>query len=243
MTVNQIVAPTVSIAASPGNSICAGEQVTFSATITNGGTTPVYQWKVNGNNGGTNSSSFSSTTLAQGDVVTCQLTSNVNCPSPNPVTSTGITMTVIALPANPANPTSNSPQCASVGVTLTRNGTPPAGQTWYWQTSPTGTSTTNSGSTFTAAASGTYYIASRTTTNGCWSAGAGSVTVVVNANPTVTPTATAATICAGQSSTLAANATAGSGTISTYAWSANASLGNVSGGAVSPTPMPPTRSL
>jgi hypothetical protein len=29
------------------------------------------------------------------------------------------------LPTNPGNPTSNSPQCADAGVTLTRSGTPP----------------------------------------------------------------------------------------------------------------------
>ena len=50
----------------------------------------------------------------------------------------------VAIPADPANPTSNSPQCSPPGVTLTSSGIPPAGETWYWQISATGTSTANS---------------------------------------------------------------------------------------------------
>src|SRR6476660_7174869 len=67
---------------------------------------------------------------------------------------------VLAQPSDPGNPTSNSPQCSNPGVTLTANGTPPVGETWYWQTSATGTSTANSGSTYVVTTSGTYYIRS-----------------------------------------------------------------------------------
>src|SRR6185436_1706580 len=94
-----------------------------------------------------------------------------------------VTVTVNPLPADPGNPTSNSPQCADVGVTITRAGSPPAGVTWYWQTSPTGTSTTNSGSTLVVTTSGIYYIRAQDNTTGCWSAGTGSVTVTVNPLP------------------------------------------------------------
>ncbi len=46
----------------------------------------------------------------------------------------------------PADPTSNAPQCAIPGVTINFTGSAPAGETWYWQTSATGTSTANSAS-------------------------------------------------------------------------------------------------
>jgi hypothetical protein len=95
------------------------------------------------------------------------------------------TVTVNTPPANPANPTSNSPQCANVGVSLTRSGTPPAGETWYWQTSASGTNTDNSGTTFTVFSSGTYYIRARNNTTLCWSTGAGSLAVTVNQLPTI----------------------------------------------------------
>ena len=67
MTVTAAVAPSVSIAANPGNTICTGTSVTFTATPTNGGTTPSYQWKLNGANVGTNSNTYSNNALANGD--------------------------------------------------------------------------------------------------------------------------------------------------------------------------------
>src|SRR5581483_1783204 len=94
MSVNPIQVPSVSIAANPGTTICAGDNVTFTATPTNGGSSPVYQWKVNGGNVGANSNTYSSTSLSDADVVTCDLTSNAVCPTPATVTSNTITMTV-----------------------------------------------------------------------------------------------------------------------------------------------------
>lgn len=96
-----------------------------------------------------------------------------------------ITYTVVT-PANPSNPTSNSPQCNPPGVTLTRVGTPPAGVTWYWQTTALGTDTTNSGATFNVTTSGTYYLRARHDLTGCWSVGSGSTTVTVLTTPSIT---------------------------------------------------------
>jgi hypothetical protein len=87
--------PTVTIAADPGNSITPGTSVTFTATPTNGGSTPAYQWKVNGTNVGTDQATYTSTTLANGDVVTCEMTSNDPCADPATAMSNEITMEVI----------------------------------------------------------------------------------------------------------------------------------------------------
>ena len=92
----------------------------------------------------------------------------------------------VTLPASPGNPTSNSPQCNPPGVTLTRVGVPPAGVTWYWQTVSGGTSTANSGATFLATASGTYYLRAQDNVTGCWSTSEGSLAVTVNTTPTIT---------------------------------------------------------
>jgi hypothetical protein len=73
--------------------------VTFTATPTNEGTTPSYQWKVNGANVGANASTYTSTTLANSNVVTVVLTASNTCQSSNAVTSNGITTAVNALPA------------------------------------------------------------------------------------------------------------------------------------------------
>jgi hypothetical protein len=102
--------------------------------------------------------------------------------------------TVVTLPANPPNPTSNSPQCSDAGVTLVATGVPPVGETWFWQTSATGRSTTNSGSTYNVTSSGTYYIRSRNNTTLAWSSGAGSASVVI------TPDVAVPTFAAGASS-------------------------------------------
>ena len=83
------------------------------------------------------------------------------------------------LPANPANPVSNSPQCNPPGVQLSMVGSAPVGETWYWQTSAAGTSTLNSGSTYLVSTSGTYYLRSLNNTTLAWSAGAGSLSVTV----------------------------------------------------------------
>ncbi len=74
MAVNTNVTPSVAIALTTGsNPGCAGSSLTFTATPTNGGTTPAYQWKVNGSNVGTNSATFTTSSLTNGQVVTCEL--------------------------------------------------------------------------------------------------------------------------------------------------------------------------
>ena len=125
------------------------------------------------------------------------------------------TFTVNPLPANPSNPTSNSPQCSTPGVTLTRTGSVPVGETWYWQTIPLGTATTNSAATYVVSTSGTYYIRAQNNSTGCWSAASGSVTIVVNSVPTAaitpSPINAATGICFS-----------GSGAITSVSWAATA---------------------
>jgi len=86
----------VSISADPcisSSPIYAGVTVNLTATPTNGGTNPSFQWELNGSNVGTNSSTFSYTP-ANNDVVQCIMTSNLTCIRGNPSTSNSITFTV-----------------------------------------------------------------------------------------------------------------------------------------------------
>ncbi|MCX6251719.1 MAG: hypothetical protein NTX61_13320 [Bacteroidetes bacterium] len=96
MTVNANMPVSILISAS-NNPVCSGIPVTYTATPTNGGTTPVYLWKVNGINTGTNSTTYQYIPV-NGDLITCTLTSNLTCTSGNPATSNTITMGVAASP-------------------------------------------------------------------------------------------------------------------------------------------------
>ncbi len=93
VVVNPSLVPTVHITDGVyGDTVCTGNTITYTATETNGGTAPTYQWNVNGS-----VYSFSnpfSYVPANGDIVTCLLTSNYVCPLPATVTSNTITMTV-----------------------------------------------------------------------------------------------------------------------------------------------------
>ncbi|MCX6251858.1 MAG: hypothetical protein NTX61_14040 [Bacteroidetes bacterium] len=96
MTVNANMPVSISINASV-NPVCSGIPVTFTATPTNGGSSPVFQWKVNGINAGTNSSTYQYLPV-NGDVINCTLTSNLTCTSGNPATGNTITMAVASVP-------------------------------------------------------------------------------------------------------------------------------------------------
>jgi hypothetical protein len=73
------------------NTVDPCTSVTFTATPTFGGTTPLYQWKVNGVNVGTNSSTYAYFPT-DNDAVTCILTSNDLGAIGSPATSNTVTI-------------------------------------------------------------------------------------------------------------------------------------------------------
>ncbi len=97
VNVNPNIVPAVSIVANTGASICAGTSVIFTATPTNGGTTPSYQWYVGTTPVGTNSATYTTSALTNGNQVKVVMTSNVTCPLPPTATSNVLTMTVNTL--------------------------------------------------------------------------------------------------------------------------------------------------
>ena len=95
MVVNPLVTPAVTIAVNPTGAICAGTSITFTATPTNGGAAPTYQWKKGGVDiAGATGVTYTTTTAANGDSYTVTMTSNANCASPLTATSTAIVTTV-----------------------------------------------------------------------------------------------------------------------------------------------------
>jgi hypothetical protein len=122
MTVNPVVTPAVSIAITTGNNpSCSGSSLIFTATPSNGGLAPVYQWKVDGTNAGLNSETFTTNALTDGQVVSCVMTSNELCISPAAATSNNITMNITAV-INPsvtiAQTGGNNPMCSGDSATF-----------------------------------------------------------------------------------------------------------------------------
>lgn len=164
----------ISVSAITPSPVCIGSTITITGTNFTAGSTTV---TVNG-------TACSSVTVVNSTTITAVIEAGTTSGRVDVVNdgkrNNGIIISVNPAPVTPGNPTSNSPQCTPPGVTLTRTGTPPAGETWYWQTAAGNTDMTNSGATYNVTASGTYYIRARNNSTGCWSVGAGNLAVSVS---------------------------------------------------------------
>ena len=95
VTVNSEVTASVKIAASPSGSVKSGTTITFTATPTNGGSSPTYKWLKNGTTiSGATSSTYKSNTLANGNIISCVMTSDAACVTGSPATSNSITVSI-----------------------------------------------------------------------------------------------------------------------------------------------------
>ncbi|MBL0310853.1 MAG: T9SS type A sorting domain-containing protein [Bacteroidetes bacterium] len=134
IVVNPSIVPTIAITANPSNVICKGEPVSFSATVTNQGSSSVYDWTVNGTSV-SSTITFNPANLDSADLIKCTLTSNAPC-----VVNPGVSNT-IAMVVNQIPDVSFSLPVSSVckGGTLALSGGIPAGGTF----SGTGVTGTN----------------------------------------------------------------------------------------------------
>lgn len=236
VAVNPVVTPALSITASTAM-ICAGAQVTFTANPTNGGAAPSYQWQVNGVNAGTGNPVFASSSLANGDVVNCILSSNVACASSptafsnpipmlvNPLLTTGVTMNASA-----------NVICAGAAVSFTvsptNGGTAPSYQ-WLVNGNDAGANSPMfSSSSLTNGDVVSCVMTSNAicTVNPIATSNGLAVTVDPLVTPAVSITASATTVCASAPVSFVANPTNG-GTAPSYQWQLN----GVNTGTNSPT--------
>jgi len=95
MKVNMNPVPFVVIFPTPGDSICQGDAVTFTALPNNAGGTPQYRWVVNGQTAGGNSTAFTTSTLNNGDIVRCDMTENTKCSAPYTDQSNDVSIKVL----------------------------------------------------------------------------------------------------------------------------------------------------
>ena len=94
MTINTTTAPSVSLNASQ-NIICAGTPITFTANGANGGSSPTYNFYLNGNsvqNGAANT--YNNSALSNNDSVWVVITSNATCALPDTAKSNTQHLTV-----------------------------------------------------------------------------------------------------------------------------------------------------
>jgi len=117
ITVNPVNNHSVSIAANPGTTVCAGETVTVTATPVNSGS-PSYQWLLDGNPVGSDQDTYTFVPV-NGNQVSVEMTSTEIC-SANPATAAPITFTVnpMLVPAIVIDPAAPS-VCTGTNVTFT----------------------------------------------------------------------------------------------------------------------------
>lgn len=121
--------PTISVQPASANAY-AGTTATFSVTASGSGTLH-YQWKKNGTNVGTDSSSYTTPTLTTSDTgpYRCDVTDSAGTTSSNNAT---LTFPVPAITVQPTPQTVADGATATFSVTATSLGTP----TYQWQVNP-----------------------------------------------------------------------------------------------------------
>ncbi|MCZ8128736.1 MAG: Ig-like domain-containing protein [Microcystis sp. LE19-114.1B] len=187
---------------------------TFTVTATNVGASPTYQWKVNGANVGSNTTTYVNTNLQLNDVVSCVVTPDASgCDT---ATYQSNLVTVLSS-GNPivAPITGNTNVCLGSSTQLT-SATP--GGTWT--SSNLSIATVNATGLVTTLTTGNVTI-TYTVTNGTCSSNAVSMITVNDFTPTVTLTSSAASICFGTSTTFTATANQTGGGVITYTFRVN----------------------
>ncbi|ASU35653.1 T9SS type B sorting domain-containing protein [Mucilaginibacter xinganensis] len=131
-----ITGDTPSVTISPATfDECSGIAVTYTATPINGGTTPHYQWKVNGQNSGPDNSQFISSNLNNNDKITCVLTSSITCASSPTAVSNQAVFTLDPPVSEAVTITSSvtDPVCAGTEIKFTATPAGPgANITYQW---------------------------------------------------------------------------------------------------------------
>ncbi|HRG58856.1 MAG TPA: hypothetical protein PK323_07830, partial [Bacteroidia bacterium] len=228
ISINSVVTPTISIVATPPGGICDGTSVTFNANISNGGSNPTYQWKLNGSNVGTNTSSYTNTSLVNGDIVACVLTSDATCATPTIVNSNNITMTVgaILVPSVTISASPSTNICSGTSVTFTPspvNGGGSPSYEWFLNAVSQGISPTyvssslNNGDVINAIMTSSLSCASVPTAT----SNNETMTVTPSVTPTISISSTQTNLCTSGTS-FSSNITNG-GASPTYQWKRNGS--------------------
>jgi gliding motility-associated-like protein len=215
------VTPSVSITSS-ATTMCAGSLVSFTAAAVGEGATPVYQWQVNGSPVGTNSTMYSSSSLSDGDAVSCVLSSSAACAAPATAPSNAIALKVNAVKTSsltidysPAAICSGKPvvfTAAAVGEGAT--------PLYQWQVNGSAVGTNSVTYSSSSLSDGDVVTCQLSDPADCVTPSSGSVQPVVYQTPHLSP-GLPVILSKGQSVTLGLPAT---GDINSYLWSPSTDL-------------------
>ncbi|WMJ75149.1 gliding motility-associated C-terminal domain-containing protein [Cytophagaceae bacterium ABcell3] len=210
MEVEPIVAVSVSLQG-PSGTICEGTPATFTATPTNGGSNPTYQWRVEGQLQAETSDEFESDELDDENIVEVRLTSSEMCP--DGTASDNFTANIFTKPEINITP---NPVVLCEGRTeeldldVTEQGSL---YTWHIDNDPQGPPSTDS--RFTTAGTGTYTVHIDFPYDDCetWSNPA-DVTVLPEPDPVINEDST--TICEDEYATFTVDASDNNNSIQWY---------------------------
>jgi hypothetical protein len=211
--------------------VCENENVTFNATINNGGTTPLYQWQKNSVdiNGATNSSYTYKP--QNSDVISCLLTSNEHCVNPTTVVSNIIKIKVNKTPTV-SNIIAPEMHCSGTALTIPTisvngNGNPITNQGWQIE----GAVNANTFVPLTLP-----YVTNRKdnnkkiryfSTNACGTTYSNEVVLDIHTKPAIQTSASApAATCEGKTVTLPPVTISGEGEAFTQVWQMETAVGS-----------------
>ena len=229
LVVNNIAFPIVTINAST-TSFCLGVPATFTATPLFGGTTPIYQWKKNGVNIGTDTSVYTATTFLDKDTVSVTMTSNAVCLTTSYANSNKIILNVVSPVATSVSITpSDNNVCSGTAITFSVSAVNP-GSTPVYQWKVNGNNAGPNSSTFISAAfsnNDTVHLEMTSSIACATPAKAFSNRVAMQITPSVTPkiyiTQSATNVCAGSTVTFSAVDSNG-GILPSHRWYINGTL-------------------
>ncbi len=137
ISVTPSVTPSVSITSSDiDNTFCIGTSVTYTANVSNGGTTPTYQWK---NKGvaiqNQTAATYTSNTLANNDQISVDIISNASCKSTANASSNILTISTVTFNPSVSITSSDADNtiCPSSPVTFTATPVNAGSVTYQWK--------------------------------------------------------------------------------------------------------------
>jgi len=205
----------VNISANPSGAVCAGANITFTATPSQINLSPTFQWKLNGNDIiGETGNTYSSSTLSNNDIITCELTSSVNCVIGSPAISNALTISVSNAPT--ITGVISGSVCGAGTVNLSASS---SGGNINWYNASTGGVSIWTGQNFTTpsiSSTTTFYVDADA--NGCITPTRTSVDAFVFQSPPAQPSITGQTVNLGGQTSVSYSAAVASAT--TYSWTA-----------------------